>query len=241
MRFGHYLAIFASVLLVGCEQAQMHGPIGGGSVTVEELRSGNIVVSNEVTMDEATAAAALAGYSSGSDFIKRTVLGIVLLDRFEFRADTWYLMTVEGGFDYGADGPILATSVAGSVHALIEGSRLTEGDITLSPLTEAAYQFVAEHLDTLSDAQLQTALDQLAPELVGDVDENSSVEYADVLVWNRLVHDNDSLLKAAAAPLEELTHSMADGESEEQVRAHASALFAASAPVGVAETFLPPM
>jgi hypothetical protein len=237
MRFRHYLAILASVFLVACEQAQMHGPVGGGSVTVAELRSGIIVVSNQVTMDEATADAALAGYSDGSDFIKRTVLGIVLLDNFEFRADTWYLMTVAGGFDYGVDGPLVPTSVAGSVHALIEGSRLTESNITLSPLTEAAYQFVAAHLDTLSDAQLQAALDDLAPELVGDVDENSTVEYADVLAWNRLIPSNVTLLKAAATPLEELTQSMADGDSEEQVRAHASALFEASAPAGVAEAF----
>ena len=53
MRFKQGLVIVASVLLVACKQAQIDGPIAGASVTVEELRSSTVVVSNESTLDEA--------------------------------------------------------------------------------------------------------------------------------------------------------------------------------------------
>jgi hypothetical protein len=239
MRFKQCLALVASIFLVACEQVQMHGPVGGGSFTVEELRTSNQVVSGETTLSE-DAALLLWPQPQWDEFlpiIKRAVLGIVQLGQYTFDDDTWYLLRADGGFDYGIDGDIVPTSVAGSVHALVRGARLSEGNITLSPLTESAYQFVKDHLDTLDDDQLQVALDELAPELVGDVDESGAVDYADVLVWNRLLHNNPGLLRAEADALEQLTQGMAEGVGDASLRSRADALFAATAPAGVAEAF----
>jgi hypothetical protein len=109
--------------------------------------------------------------------------------------------------------------------------------LTLSPLTESAYQFVKDHLDTLNNDQLQVALDELAPELVGDVDENGTVDYADLLTWNRLVHNNGTLLRAEATALEALTQDLSVGASAATLRSRAGALFTVTAPAGVAEAF----
>jgi hypothetical protein len=234
--------LVASLFLVACEQAQMHGPVGGGLVTVVELRSSNEVVAGGVGEFTLTEADALAlwpqpRWDEFGDFVKRTVLGIITLDEYTFDAGTWYLVTVEGGTDYGLDSSFEAREVFGSVHALVIGSRLTAGNLTLSPLTESAYQFVKDHLATLDDDQLQVALDELAPELVGDVDESGAVDYADVLAWNRLLHNNPGLLRAEADALEQLTQGMAEGVGDASLRSRADALFAATAPAGVAEAF----
>ncbi len=225
MGFKQGLVIVASVLLVACKQAQIDGPVAGGIITVEELRSSTVVVSGESTFDEALLAPALDDWDEFEPLVKRALLGITLLNTQDFDADTWYLMTVEGGEDYGSEGDIVPAQVFGGVHALLKGSRLDGQSTTLSPLTEAAYQFVKDDIDGLNDEQLQAVLDELAPQLVGDVDENGSVEYADVLSWNRLLHNNPELLKAAAAPLDSLTQAMRDVTSDSVLSELAAALF----------------
>ena len=236
MRCKQGLVICAGVLLVACKQAQIDGPIAGGSVTVEELRSSTVVVSNERTVD-AVLAGALDGWDEFEPLVKRALLGITLLNTQDFDADTWYLMTVQGGEDYGSEGDIVPAQVFGGVHALLKGSRLDGQSTTLSPLTEAAYRFVKEHIDTFTNDQLQAALDDLAIELVGDVNADGVIDYADVLSWNRLLHNNPELLKAASASVDSLTQGMREGAGDALLESRAADFFAAGAPSGVAEAF----
>ena len=236
MRCKQGLVILASIFLVACKQAQIDGPVAGGIVTVEELRTTAVVVSGETTFDEAWGST-VEGWDEFEPLVKRALLGITLLNTQEFDEETWYLMTVEGGDDYGSEGELASDQVFGGVHALLKGSRLDGQSTTLSPLTEAAYQSVKDDIGGLSDEQLQAALDELAPQLVGDVDENGSVDYADVLSWNRLLHNNPELLKAAAAPLDSLTQGMRDGASEAVLSERAAALFDGADSGAEAQTF----
>ncbi len=186
------LAGLAMALVTACEQAQVNGPVGGGLVSVTELQSGALVLENPVpTSDEA---AAIALYTQESwdgfnDFVRLSVLGINQFADLDVDDNTWYVLTISGGMDYDSDRNFVIdmTPVTGSVNAIVKGSRLEESEFTVSAVTEAIYQRVRDQAANLSDAELQSLLDESAVALVGDVDESGSVDYEDALKWNYLI------------------------------------------------------
>lgn len=234
------LMIVAALALAACEQAQMHGPIVGGSVTVTDLRSG--VVSHEgtatATEEQTIPLYGEEAWDGFSDYVKLLLLGIHQFGAPAFDADSWYLMAVEGGeeLDHGKTFSLDSQpfQVQGSVHALVKGELLNEGSFTLSPVTEAAWQFVRDRVDDLSDAEILAALDDIAGDLVGDVDDNGSVDYADVLTWNRLLHL--PFLVADANAIDDLAAAMEEGQSASTVQSIAIALFSTDSPLEDAET-----
>lgn len=242
MRKWKYLIAAAALALTACEQAQMNGPIAGGNVAVEELRSGSVVVSGLTTSDPDFVIGVVGQekYDSYRPFQKLLNLGISTFeDDVVFDANTWYLMSVSGGFDYDADrnnaADEIPTQVFGTVHAVVRGARLNDGGFVLSPLTESAYQFVKDYVDLMTDAELAQALEDLAPELVNDVNDDGAVEYLDVLLWSRLFHNNR--LAANGSRVRTLADSLSRGDSANSVQSRSRELFSARAPDGIDEAF----
>lgn len=227
-----YLMIVATLGLAACEQVQVFGPLGGGTITVTELRSGNeVITGNPLTFgaDEVAAAVGQEKYDGYSSFQKLTVLGINQFGDLAVSDNAWYLYEVSGGFDYGSDGNAAPTQVFGTLHAVVKGSQLKESGYVVSPLTEAAYQYIKDFVDDLTDAEIEALLDQLAPQLVDDVfSKEPGINYLDVLKWNRLFHVPK--LAISEASLDNLTQSLADGDNAATVKGFADALFPLSYP-----------
>ena len=70
---------------------------------------------------------------------------------------------------------------------IVPGQRIIEGNVKVSPLTEAIYLQVQDKLGRLSDAQLMTHLDAAAQLTVGDVSGDGVVDYLDALRWHRVL------------------------------------------------------
>ncbi len=225
-------SLFLIVLaLTACEQAQLTGPVGGGEVSVTEFRSGQTVLTGLSTTDE-DSLVVIFGQQTFDDFNplqRMTFLGISTFTNPSFEASTWYVMSVQGGFDYDADGNGLAdqapAQVFGTVHALVTGAELNAGGFSITPVTEAAYRYATELPESVSDQALRDALDQVAGDLVGDVTVDGVVDYADVIGWNRILHA--ALLRADT---EALTAAVTAGDSDATITAAALALFSSSIP-----------
>lgn len=223
--------ILACLGLAACEQAQLTGPVGGAEVTVSEFRSGQTVLAGLSTTDEDSLAAIFGQETfDGFNAVQRMAfLGINTFANPNFEASTWYVMSVQGGFDYDADGNGLADQapgqVFGTVHALVTGAELNSGGFSITPVTEAAFRYATDIADSTSDEALRDALDQVAGDLVGDVTEDGVVDYADVVGWNRLLHG--ALLRADT---DALTAAVTAGDSDDAITALALALFSTPGP-----------
>ncbi len=225
------LALLACLGLAACEQAQLQGPIGGGEVFVSEFRSGETVLTGLSTTDE-TSLIALVGQETFDSYNALQIMALVGLNTFDnpdFDPDTWYVMGVQGGFDYDADGNGLPDQapiqVFGTVHALVTGEHLNEGGFSITPVTEAAYRYAVEMADGISDEALHDLLDDVAGALVEDTDDDEDVDYDDVIGWNRLLYSQQLL-----ADIDALTSAVAAGASESTIIAAALALFPEAPP-----------
>lgn len=235
------LTLMAALTLAACEQVQMFGPIGGGTITITELRSGNEVATGNPLTFDADAVIATVGqekYDDYTSFQKLTVLGINQFGDLPVDDNSWYLYQASGGFDYDADADNAAddipTQVFGSVHAIVRGDRLKESGYVVSPLTEAVYQHVKDHVSLYDNDELGPLLDQVAAELVGDVfSQDEGVNYLDVLKWSRLFHMGQ--LQFDSNNLDSLTQSLAANDSAATVQDKANTIFGASVPDGVPE------
>ena len=235
MKLKHLMAVMACFILAACEQAQIDGPIGGGSITVTELRTGNVVFEGSSTSTVASNMALWDNWDEFEPLVKLLVLGInQFADTSAFDDDTFYLMSVEGGEDYGSDAST-SVQVFGTVNAIVSGAKLKEANFTLSPLTEGAYQFLKDHVATLNNSELQEALDALASDLVADIDGDGQINYIDVLTWNRLVYE--AFLVADAGAVASLTQAMKEVPDAAALQTLSQNLFSANAPAGVAEAF----
>lgn len=238
MTLKRVLVAVAALGLVACEQAQMNGPVGGAAITVTELRTGNVVNSGQFTDDEAAAAANNGeNWETFNPLQKSFHIGnhrFSGADKREFVDETLYVIEMAGGFDYYATGVFLLeptpVQVFGSVHAIVDGAQLREANYLVTPVTEAAYQYVKDFVEFLSDEEIQATLDAIAPELVGDVDRSGTVDYIDVIKWNRGLHSG---LLQNSDGLAGVTAAVSAGDSN--VNELADAMFAANSPAGVAE------
>ncbi len=225
------LLILACLGLTACEQAQMVGPVGGGEVTVTEFRSGETVLTGLSTSDEDTLIA-LFGQETVDGYTSLQLLSFLGINTFNnpgFNDATWYVMAVQGGFDYDADGNLLVdqapAQVFGTLHALVTGEQLNRGGFLVTPVTEAAYRYALDIADSTSDDALRPALDAAAGDLVDDVTADDELDYGDILAWNRILHSQQ-----LRGDIGTLTNALAAGESESVVTAAALALFSTAPP-----------
>jgi cyclophilin family peptidyl-prolyl cis-trans isomerase len=118
-------------------------------------------------------------------------VGITELTPDGLDPDALYLVTASGGQDFDpevqrvlSDSPV---TVQGSWHAIATGQRIMAGNFKVSALTDALYRQMQARIGQWSDAEILARLHASAQLVVGDVDNNGTVDYDDVLRWHRTV------------------------------------------------------
>ena len=152
------------ILLAGCLQIELLGPVVGAKVTISELRSGVTAVNGLTTEDEASLRATRGNskWEKWSEAIRLDFLGTVEVPADELDDDTLYLVSATGGLDIdnNADGVIdvNGTPVDRGLHAIMTGTQLKEPINRVSLLSEAIYQALIGEVADLSDAELLAQL-----------------------------------------------------------------------------------
>ncbi len=219
VRFFRWLSWGATTLLLaGCFQAELGGPVAGGEVTVTDLRTGALVLDPVRSADQASLIQQRGQDKwNGLNDVGRLInLGNFFLDAGTLGDDRYYRVTVSGGLDTDADHDRIiedgGVGVSGSWNAIMLGSDLKAGGSKVSLLTEALYQAVLDDLPQLSDVQLRDALDELARTILTDTTDDGSVDYADVLNWTVLFHIDNYQLEFDA--VDALKVAVATGASD---------------------------
>lgn len=197
--------LFASLLLTGCFHIQLHGSVGGGVVTIAPLRSPDNILATATSLLPADLIELWGQdvWDERSSFFRMIFVGVTLFDKPLPVLDpvALYVVSASGGGDYDPDNSSTLSdnpvAVQGSWHVIATGQRIMDGNLKVSALTEALYRQQLALLSTYTDAQIQARLEASADLVVGDVDKSGSVDYDDVLRWNRSV-DGDFLLSKLA-------------------------------------------
>jgi hypothetical protein len=224
-------------MLMGCEQAVINGPVGGATVTVTELHTGAeiAVPAPEMVTDDLDDA--MARWAAFDDFVPLQVLGVLgiaILNALPVDENTWYLVTMEGGFDYAGHPDTAPVQVFGKIHAIMTGAQLNRGGFVVGPLSEAAYQWLRPWLDSLSDAELAAALQEYTEQLVTDIrDVGEQLDYDDLLTYNHLLHTEGYIGSGALFAAMQAALSAGDGDAAKL--SIAEDLASASAPRAAAE------
>ncbi len=192
----------AALALTGCFQAQLNGPVSGAQFEVTELRDSAVVLVENTGMTEASVIAdkgaeEWAGFGA---LLRLLHFGVITDKLVNPSPDTLYLVAATGGQDLDWNQDLkpdaAGTKIQGQWHAITSGNAVNNAENKVSALTEAVYQWLAPALGSLSDEQVLQYLDRIAPSLVGDVNNNGSIEYSDVLEWSHLLKADASLLRA---------------------------------------------
>ncbi len=190
-RYRRALFVCATTLLLsGCFQTQLNGPVGGAQVSVAPLDNPDQVIATAESWDreymENNQAAAWAGANA---FIKLFWIGNFQLQLLGLDDNAYYLVTASGGEDVNADRNSAIdntyTPVQGQWHALMSGAELKEIGPKVSGLTEAVYQWIKPLLGELSSAQIAYNLDRAARQVVVDISNDGQVTWLDALIWSR--------------------------------------------------------
>lgn len=235
------LLVSFACLLVACEQVTVHGPVGGATITVTDLRSGEVLVSGELSKD-LDAVMADPNFIAIDDLAYLRTLGQFQLYDLPVAPGRWYLVSLDGGFDYDADSDeqvdATPSAVLGPVRGLLTGAQIKTSAHLFGPLSEAAWQWVREHYPVLDDQELGTALDEFAASLVLDVwqPELGVVDYADLLAFNPLYYDL-SLYKGSLPALEAMEDAIAQGAGDAERLAIANDMTSLAVPVGAADAW----
>ena len=214
--------VWLPVLLTGCMQAELGGPVPNASIAVTELRSGALAQDGLLAKDEATFVAenSQQKWDDLGDLARMIQLGNFDLESANFEPGTLYLVTATGGADMDFDGDrkedAVYTPVEGSWHAIMPGKQLRRGGYMVSPITEALYQSVKDDIDQLSDEELLAQLDQNTQLILQDLDTNEGVDYLDALSWTVLQHKAKFLLDFA--DVRELAMALAQGKDQASIR-----------------------
>ena len=180
--------------LSACYQTQLGGPTGAANLKIALLRAPETVLVEGTTWDEPFWENALGQekWASANPLFKLLFMGGSNLNTKSLDRSSLYLITAEGGIDYAPEGGQQISAqpevVQGVWHAIATGERIKAGNLQISALTEASYQQLLERLEDLSDDEIEEQLDAAARLLVADVDENGSIDHADVLAWTRTLH-----------------------------------------------------
>jgi hypothetical protein len=190
------LCIFVLLSLSACFKTELGGSVAGATVTITDLRSGAVAQDNlsSLTQAEFIANRSQEEWDKQGDLGKQLNLGNFTVDKDNFTAARWYLVTVTGGSDLDADGNRRVdgtpSQVGGTWHALMQGSQLRSRGFYISPLTDALYRSVRDDIPQLSDTELEERLNSATRAVLSDVNGNGTVGYADALAWTTLLFRN---------------------------------------------------
>ncbi|MBT4519614.1 MAG: DUF885 domain-containing protein, partial [Halieaceae bacterium] len=211
------IVVLTLLLLGGCFQVQLYGPISGANITITDLRDGTAVQA-ETTSWSLSSLLARFGAARWANFDgeqRLLLLGIFELELENLPDNKLFLVTAVGGedtdidLDGSEDGTY--TEVKGQWHAIMSGAQLRRVGPKVSPLTELVYQWLAAELDQLTDAQILYNLEQAAGNLVSDVNGDNIVSGNDILFWSRLTDSDKLLVDASTVNL--ITQSVIDNNT----------------------------
>jgi len=231
------ITIVQCLLLGACFQAQLNGPVAGSSITVTDLRDDSLVyaqvdASSSDTLREFYGVERWEGFGPQR---RLWLLGVFQLQLQDLDDDTLYLVTAAGGEDADNNRDGLEDDsyrpVAGSWRAIMSGAQLKDRGPKVSALTEAAWQWLAPHLDSLSDRQLSHNLDRAAAALLADLNRDNRSDRQDLALWNRLLDANRLLVDPQA--LNQLSENIIAGEPESERAALAGQLIGLEIDTGV--------
>ena len=117
-------------------------------------------------------------------------------------SNTLFLVTATGDLDQSGGST--------SWHALIKGSRLWDSSASVSVLTEAMYRYVEPELTNYEDWNIHVFMDNAARLTVDDIDTNGTVNYDDILAWEREV--NEASYLGTIEELDAITAALVAGE-----------------------------
>ncbi|MFT6286056.1 MAG: hypothetical protein ACJA09_000795 [Alcanivorax sp.] len=184
--------IFTSImlLLTGCLRVEMVGPITGGQITIRQLGTDTVIVSNLSTSDVESASAQFAAFwDDWDDFTQMLLLGNAPLPDVDIDEGAYYLITVSGGVDVDANGDhhidITGQPVTRDLHAIASGMDLQRSVLHVNLLTESIYQILQFALDDMSSEELSAELDDLAVRAMGETQHGNTPTYGDVLAYSR--------------------------------------------------------
>jgi hypothetical protein len=207
------------MLLTGCLHSQLNGSVYGALISIKPLRSSADYTVFGTSIDEQfwiNALGPVAWYNYPAS-LRIMLVGVTPLpEGLELEPDALYLVEASGGFD---NDPLLTMTleetpreVLGKWYAIAAGRRVMAGNLKVSVLTHALYLYLQDEIPSLSDTALQQRLDDLASNLVGDLDGNGEVDYQDVLQWNTSI-DLDSH-PGGREPLKKLADAVARNEQD---------------------------
>ncbi len=199
------LLVVVAVLLQGCLQTELGGPVVGASVSIVELRSGKVVQSGLLTetTEQARSRFGVEQWLGFSPRLRMLFSGTLEVGKWKINDNSYYLVTARGGQDLDNSGTGEPTSspraVVGSWHAIMTGAQLRAPLVRVNVMTEAIYQSLAGDIENLSDSELGAKLDELAARVLGDVNADGKRNYNDALIWSNLTVDRpyqgDSLFR----------------------------------------------
>ncbi len=144
------LFVTFSLMLSGCFQVQLNGPVGGATVTLALADQPDTILQTVTSKTEAELIDELGEttWAAIPDKLKRQYLGTAEFDDEQIQDFRLYLVTATGGIDYDFDhdGALDAEprSVSGSWHAFLKGWQIKRVSTKMNLLTEATYQILGD-------------------------------------------------------------------------------------------------
>ncbi|MEP4145923.1 MAG: hypothetical protein ABJL54_01815 [Halioglobus sp.] len=221
-------------LLSGCFKTQLGGTVAGASVTVTDLRTGEVIEAElrSRSLEDYLADNSRSSWNDLDDLNKMINLGNFEVEPSLYSAKRWYVVTATGGgdMDTASDGRVdkAFTAVNGEWRALMTGRQLKDGGFKVTTITEALYQVVKDELDVLGDKQLRARLNQQTRLVLPDLNDDGATNYEDALGWSVLVSKNTVL--AEFSNITALAQAIRGGDNQANIQALAQAIFAEPLP-----------
>ncbi|MEH6519255.1 MAG: hypothetical protein V7742_21465 [Halioglobus sp.] len=184
------------IILSGCLQIELRGPVVGAQVVITNLRTGEVIGKRATTTNSKLWLEVYGPefWNDWTDDIRLLFLGTVGVPPEDVEDNALYLVTASGGrdMDYNLDREIdtVGKAVARDLHAIMTGAQLKEPMNRVSVLSEAVYQMVSPILDQLNDNELRVALNDYGRRMVGDLNGDNRRDFADVLKWSHRLEES---------------------------------------------------
>lgn len=184
------LLLACIVLLPGCLQVELFGPVAGATVTITPLQGGTALAKNLKTTDIGAVKSNIgsAEWTALNNNGKAAYLGVVEIPELELVPTQYYLVTASGGVDKDGDANGIVdnsgTTVERQVRAIMSGAQLKRPFGRVTMLSEAIYRVLEPELGDLSNAEIGTRLNTIARKMVGDINSDKQINYNDVLQWS---------------------------------------------------------
>lgn len=207
--------VFFVLLLQGCLQVDLGGPVIGATVSVSELRTGQVILSGlrSKTTEQRRADYSAEQWNGFSARVRMLLSGTIDIPTHAIADDKYYLVTARGGLDLDSNGTGQAgaqsRAVAGQWHAIVTGAQLRGPLVRVNAITEAIYQSVKKDINELDNSELGKKLDTLAKRVLDDVNFDGRRNYLDALIWSNL--STRTPYRGQALFVRELIRSITEG------------------------------